>query len=85
MEMFKSINIQNMYNTLYVQDVLLYMFSWEYIWNKSPFVQEMDWRRTVLSLSVFPKEGFYILSHTPHCFEGVSMMFVNRPWAIHVL
>ena len=25
------------------------------------------------------------LSHTPHCFEGVRIMFVNRPWAIHVL
>ena len=25
-----------------------------------------------------------LLSHTPHCFEGVRMMFVNRPWAIHV-
>ena len=25
------------------------------------------------------------LSHTPHCFEGVRIMFVNRPWAIRVL
>ena len=25
------------------------------------------------------------LSHMPHCFKGVRMMFMNRPWAIHVL
>ena len=24
------------------------------------------------------------LSHTPHCFEGVRIMFVNCPWAIQV-
>ena len=26
-----------------------------------------------------------LLSHMPHCFEGVRMIFMNRPWAIHVL
>ena len=25
------------------------------------------------------------LSHMPHCFEGVRIMFMNCPWAIHVL
>ena len=25
------------------------------------------------------------LSHTPHCFEGVRIMFVNRPWALPVV
>ena len=27
----------------------------------------------------------FLLSHMPHCFEGVRMRFINRPWAIHVL
>ena len=25
------------------------------------------------------------LSHMPHCFEGVRIMFMNRPWVIQVL
>ena len=25
------------------------------------------------------------LSHMPHCFEGVRIMFMNHPWAIQVL
>ena len=29
--------------------------------------------------------GFNSLSHMPHCLEGVRMMFMNRPWVIHVL
>ena len=28
--------------------------------------------------------GLGFLSHTPDCFEGVIIMFVNRPWAIQV-
>ena len=28
--------------------------------------------------------GIPILSHTPHCVEGVRIMFMNHPWAIHV-
>ena len=27
---------------------------------------------------------YRLLSHTPHCFEGVQIMFVNCPWAIQV-
>ena len=27
----------------------------------------------------------FLLTHTPHCYEGVQIMFMNRPWAIHVL
>ena len=26
-----------------------------------------------------------VLSHTLHCFEGVRIVFMNRPWAIQVL
>ena len=26
---------------------------------------------------------FVLLSHTPHCFEGVGLMFMDRLWAIH--
>ena len=42
-------------------------------------------------INVFPSRKFstmsslLISSHTPHCFEGVRIMFMNRPWVIHVL
>ena len=35
------------------------------------------WQHFVTSKTV-------ILSHTPHCFGGVGIMFMNRPWAIQV-
>ena len=28
---------------------------------------------------------FQMLSNMPHCFEGVRIMFMNRPWANHVI
>ena len=37
--------------------------------------------KSTIFLAAWPQN----LSHMPHCFEGVRMMLMNRPWAIHVL